>query len=222
MKWLCTSAALLFSIPGVAEPQPALSFQHEVLPETQLDPDQLDNLIAPIALYPDRVLLLALTAAGHLDQLAEANRHVLSGDTTPISELDPSVSALMALPNVISILTQNPHWTDQLGRAYLNQTKDLYDASQRMRAWADALEILGSSPEQLVSKTVAGDESTIQIQPADSTMVYIPVYNPLSVWGKAKNGRYPNLYYPGESYAGIGPEYHFWPGVDVGTLLSSD
>jgi hypothetical protein len=222
MRWLSISAAVLFSIPGFAQRQPAVFHQELILPTTELDSDQLDNLIAPIALYPDRVLLLALNAAEYPAQLAEANRHILHGDKTSVSDWDPSINALLVLPNVISILAQNPQWTIELGRVYINQRQDLYDASQRMRAWADAFGILGSSAEQLVSKTVTGDDTSIQIRPADSTMIFIPVYNPLFVWGNAKNGRYPNLYYPGESYAGVRPEYHFWPGVDVGTSLTSD
>jgi hypothetical protein len=223
MKWISVSAALLFIIPGFAQTQPAVSSLHDLgLPAAALDANQLDNLIAPIALYPDRVLLLALNAAEYPAQLAEANRHVLHGDTTSVGDWDPSVSALLVLPNVISILTQNPQWTNELGRAYVNQPQDLYDASQRMRVRADALGVLVSSAEQLVSKSAAGDDTSIKIQSMDSAMIFIPVYNPLSVWGKPKNGRYPNLYYPGESYAGVSPEYHFWPGVDVGTSLTSD
>jgi hypothetical protein len=222
MKWLFIPTALLFSIQGFAQTRPDVSFYREPALPAALDPNQLDNLIAPIALYPDRVLVLALNASQYPDQLAEANRHLLHGDTTSVSDWDPSVNALMMLPNVVSILTQNPPWTYELGRAYLNQRQDLYDASQRMRARADALGILGSSAEQLVSRTVAGDNTLIQIQPMDSTMIFIPVYNPLFVWGNAKKGRYPNLYYPVESYAGVSPAYHFWPGVDVGTSLASD
>jgi hypothetical protein len=196
---------------AVAAPFPV---QNDPLNAPRLDPDQLDNLIAPVALFPDPVLRVVLTGSAHPDQLGEAQSsiHAHANGLSNGSNWDDSVRGLATFPNVVGLLSQDPTWTSQLGVAYGSQPDDVMDAVQRMRARARAMGWLSSSAEQ----TVTGPNDAIQIQPADPRVIYIPVYDPQSVWGRPALGNYPRLFYPGESYAGIGPGLRFLPGVEVG------
>jgi hypothetical protein len=185
-----------------------------------LSPDQLDNLVAPIALYPDPLLAQVLAASTYPLEIIEAQQWLnqnrgLSGqaliDAAKRQNWDPSVAALVAFPDALTLLSGDIQWTTDLGNAFLAQQADVMSAIQRMRARAEQNGRLQSTAQQ----TVTGDPGAIQIQPANPQVVYVPVYNPVYVWGPPDWGAYPALWYPPVSY-GCG----FGVGVLLGGLFA--
>jgi len=154
----------------------------------QLTYDQLDQLVAPIALYPDALVAQILAAATYAPQVVEADRFVRRNAGMPPAELarlaneqpwDPSVKALVAFPSVLSQLDRNLDWTTRLGNAYYNQPQDVMTAVQAMRSRAYAAGTLRSTPQQ----TVVYEPSDIVIRPVNPAVVYVPAYDPWVVYG---------------------------------------
>jgi hypothetical protein len=155
---------------------------------TPLTPEQLQQLVAPIALYPDSLVAQILAASTYPEQVVEADRWVqanpnLKGDdfakAVDQQNWDPSVKALTAFPSVLANMDKNISWTSSLGDAYYNQEQDVMDAIQVMRQKAEEAGNLKTTPQQVV--TTQG--STIIIQPANPTVVYVPAYNPWVIYG---------------------------------------
>ncbi len=189
-----------------------------------LSPDQLSNLVAPIALYPDNLLGQVLAAATYPLEIAEAQQFLqqnpnLRGqqliDAAKQQNWDPSVQALVAFPDVMTMLSRDIRWTTDLGNAFLAQQSDVMNAIQAMRARAQQNGRLQSTPQENVTTQYDNGQNAIQIQPTDPNMVYVPQYNPAYVWGPPLYGAYPPLYYPPVSY-GCG----FDAGVFLGGLFS--
>jgi hypothetical protein len=154
----------------------------------QLSYDQMDQLVAPIALYPDALVAQILAAATYAPQVVEADRFVQRNAGLPPAELarmadsqpwDPSIKALVALPSVLSQLDRNLDWTTRLGAAYYNQPQDVMSAVQAMRGRAYAAGTLRSTPQQAVVYAPAD----IVIRPANPAVVYVPAYDPWVVYG---------------------------------------
>ena len=185
----------------------------------QQTPEQLQRLVAPIALYPDSLVAQILTAATFPDEVVEADRWVqanpdLKGDAlgkaVDQQPWDPSVKALAAFQSVLGNMDKNLSWTSSLGDAYYNQQQDVMDAVQVMRRKAQAAGNLKNTPQQ----TVTAQGSEIDIQPADPEIVYVPAYDPWLVYGGpvvAWPGWYP---YPGIWYGG--PYLNFGVGFGIG------
>ena len=153
-----------------------------------LSPDQLDQLVAPIALYPDSLVAQVLAASTYPTQVREADQFVQSQAGAPPDQIaqevngqpwDPSVKALCAFPSVLSNMDRNLDWTTQLGNAYYNQPQDVMNAVQAMRQQAYTRGDLRSSP-QLAVTYAPGD---IVIAPANPAVVYVPYYDPWAIWG---------------------------------------
>jgi hypothetical protein len=188
-------------------------------PYTQQTTEQLQQLVAPIALYPDSLVAQILAASTFPDQVVEADRWVqaypdLKGDALgqAVDQLpwDPSVKALMAFPSVLGNMDKNLSWTSSLGDAYYNQQQDVMDAVQVMRQRAQEAGNLQTTPQQ----TVTTQDSTIIIEPASPEVVYVPAYDPWVVYGGpivAWPGWYP---YPGIWYGG--PYLSFGVGFGIG------
>jgi hypothetical protein len=188
-------------------------------PYTQQTPEQLQQLVAPIALYPDSLVAQILAASTFPDQVVEADRWVqanpnLQGDAlgkaVDQQPWDPSVKALAAFPSVLGNMDKNLSWTSSLGDAYYNQQGDVMDAVQVMRRRAQAAGDLKTTPQQNV--TTQG--STVEIQPANPEVVYVPAYDPWLVYGNpivAWPGWYP---YPGIWFGG--PYLNFGVGFGIG------
>ncbi len=188
-------------------------------PYTQQTPDQLQQLVAPIALYPDSLVAQILAASTFPDQVVEADRWVqahpgLQGDAlgqaVDQEPWDPSVKALTAFPSVLGNMDKNLSWTSSLGDAYYNQQQDVMDAIQAMRQRAQGAGNLRTTPQQVV--TTQGP--TVVIQPANPEVVYVPAYDPWVVYGgpiMAWPGWYP---YPGIWYGG--PYLSFGIGFGIG------
>ena len=188
-------------------------------PYTTQTPEQIQQLVAPIALYPDSLVAQILAASTFPEQVVEADRWVqahpdLQGDAlgqaVDQQSWDPSVKALTAFPSVLGNMDKNLSWTSSLGDAYYNQQQDVTDAVQVMRQRAQQSGNLKSTPQQ----TVTTQGSTVVIQPADPQIVYVPAYNPWVVYG-GPIGPWPGWYpYPGIWYGG--PYLSFGVGFGIG------
>jgi hypothetical protein len=187
-----------------------------------LAPQQLDTLVAPVALYPDRLLGQIMAASTYPLEIAEAAQWLqqnprLQGpqliDAARQQNWDPSVQALVVFPDVLTRLASDIRWTTDLGNAFLAQQADVMNAVQRMRARAEASGKLRSNGQQTVTNETQGDQSAIDIQPADPEVVYVPYYNPEYIWGPPVYG-----YYPPWDYldVGFGFGYGFGPGIYLG------
>ena len=154
----------------------------------QLQFAELDQLVAPIALYPDALVAQILAASTYGPQVVEAQSFVVRNGGAPPQELarivdvqpwDPSVKALTAFPTILSNLSANYTWTTRLGDAYFNQPQDVMAAVQTMRQRAYAAGTLRNSPQE----TVVYSPGNIVIAPITPDIVYVPVYNPWVVYG---------------------------------------
>ncbi len=185
----------------------------------QRTPEQLQQLVAPIALYPDALVAQILAAAAYPDQVVEEDRWLQQhtdlkgkklGEEVDKQPWDPSVKALTEFPSVLANMDKNLAWTSSLGDAYVNQPTDVTNAVQVMRGRAEQAGNLKSTDQEKVSKQGA----TIVIEPANPQVVYVPEYDPWLVYG-APIGIWPGWYaYPG-LYIGV-PGIAFGVGFGIG------
>jgi hypothetical protein len=178
-------------------------------PSAQQSPQELQQLVAPIALYPDALVAQVLAASTYPAEIVEADRWIESHSNVKGEELakevdkqswDPSVKALTQFPSVLENMDKNLAWTSSLGDAYANQQQDVTDAVQAMRQQAHKAGHLNSNEQEKVST----QDNTIVIEPANPEMVYVPAYDPWLVYGEpivAYPGWYP---VPGVFLAGAG------------------
>ncbi len=185
----------------------------------QQTPEQLQQLVAPIALYPDALVAQILAAATYPDQVVEAERWMQQhpdlkdkqlGDEVNKQPWDPSVKALVEFPSVLANMDKNLSWTSSLGDAYVNQQQEVMDSIQVMRDRAQKAGNLNSTSQEKVSK----QGKTIVIEPADPEVVYVPEYDPWLAYGEPI-GIWPGWYsYPGLFLAG--PGIGFGVGFGIG------
>ena len=216
--------ALLFAmwplnLPAFQDAQAPAPIATSAPAYAQQTPQQLQQLVAPIALYPDSLVAQILAGSTFPDQVVLAERWVqahsdLKGDAlgqaVDQQPWDPSIKALAAFPSVLGNMDKNLSWTSSLGDAYYNQQQGVMNAVQVMRQRAQAAGNLKSTPQQ----TVQAQDSTIVIQPASPDVVYVPAYDPWVVYGDpilAWPGWYP---YPGIWYDG--PFLSFGLGFGIG------
>ena len=209
---MLTCAVLLAQDPPAQQPPPP--------PAPVLTPEQLDTLVAPVALYPDPLLSQVLAASTYPLEVVEANQWLLQNknlkgqpllDAARQQNWDASVQALVALPDVLTRLNQDVRWTTDLGNAFLAQQADVMAAVQRMRGKAEAAGKLKSDKQMTVTEKSENGQNAIEIEPADPQVIYVPTYNPEWVWGPPVWGVYPPLFYPG-----IGIGFGFGPGIYIG------
>jgi hypothetical protein len=229
-KQILVTVALLFATwpqnlaayPDPQEQSPAPPSAQASAPQpayTQQTPEQLQQLVAPIALYPDSLVAQILTASTYPEQVVEADRFLQAHPDLKDDALaqavnqqrwDPSVKALTAFPSVLGNMDKNLSWTSSLGDAYYNQQQDVMGAVQVMRQKAQQTGNLKSTPQQ----TVSADGPTIMIQPADPQVVYVPAYDPWAVYGYPI-APWPYWYpYPGIWFGG--PYLSFGVGFGIG------
>jgi len=147
-----------------------------------LSPADLDQLLGPIALYPDPLLSELLPAAEFPSEIVLADRYVQSGGDPNLIDQQPwddSVKALARYPSVLKWMDDNLAWTTAVGQAFENQSQDVMDSVQRLRAQASALGNLQSTPQENV---VPDSDGTIEILPANPDEIYVPVYQPSEVF----------------------------------------
>lgn len=193
--------------------------------EAAFSNEQLEQLVAPVALYPDSLLMQILMAATYPLEVIEAERWIskqpgLQGDALDKAMLDkdwdPSVKSLCALPDVLKQMSDNLDWTQDLGDAFLVQQNDLLDTVQRMRGIAYDAGNLKSSEQQVVTQN---PDKIIVIEQPSPEVIYVPTYSPTVVYGPAWG--YPRYYYPGWYYPPA-PGYgliSFGVGVAVGAAI---
>ncbi|WP_424626685.1 DUF3300 domain-containing protein [Achromobacter marplatensis] len=187
--WLCLGLAVC--LPAVAQ--------------TKLDNGQLDQLMAPIALYPDSLLSQILMGATYPDDIAAAAKwsaaHTSESGDKAVKAVegetwDPSVKSLVAFPSVMDLMGRQPDWVKSVGDAFLAQPDGVMDSVQRLRAQAQKAGNLKSTPQQKVTSSTTDNKTVVVIEPADPQVVYVPSYNPTVVYGAWAYPSYPPYYYP--------------------------
>ena len=189
-------------------PESASTQQVATAPEDQdagkLPPDQLDSLVAPIALYPDPMLAQVLAASTYpleiiqLQQWLGKNKDLKDKalvDAVSKQPWDPSIQGLAALPDVVKRLANDLQWTTDLGNAFLAQQSDVMDAVQRMRKKAKDAGNLKSTEQQKVETKVVESKQVIVVEQANPQVIYVPTYNPTVVYGPPVYP-YPPIVYP--------------------------
>lgn len=185
-----------------------------------MPPEQLDNLVAPIALYPDPLLGQVLAASTYPLEVVEAEQWLQQNGNLHGQDLinaareqnwDPSVQAIVAFPDVLAMLNRDVRWTTDLGNAFLAQQQDVMAAVQRMRQRAEANGRLSSNADQTVTTDTQNGQSAVVIEPANPQYIYVPEYNPDYIWGPPAWGYYPPLWYPPVSFG-----FGFYPGIYLG------
>jgi len=185
---------------------------------------QLDAMVAPIALYPDKLLAQVFMASTYPGDVADAvawskANPKATGDAA-VKQVadqpwDPSVQSLAAFPPVLGLLGSDPGWVQNLGDAVLAQPKDVMDAVQRLRHKAQAAGSLAQNEHQQVKSEpapVAGEPETIVLESSNPEEVYVPSYDPNAAYGEWEDTQYP----PPAYYA---PQPAWYPGAVLGTAM---
>jgi len=214
MKWrylLAVPLALMPLAPAVVLAQQPPAAQDGA---PALSRAELEQILAPIALYPDELLTQVLVASTYPLEVVMASRWLQQGNNKSLKgdpllqalnsqDWDPSVKSLVPFPDVVNTMSTQLDWTQKLGDAFLAQESDVLAAVQSLRARAQAAGSLQTNAQQVVSK----DADAIVIAPAQPSVVYVPAYNPTVVYGTWPYASYPPVYYPPP------------PGAYVGTAL---
>jgi hypothetical protein len=203
----------------VSTPPPAQASPGEVPLDVQQPPQELDQLVAPIALYPDELVAQVLAAATYPTEVVEAERWLqahpeLEGDAlakaVDTQPWDSSVKSLVQFPPVLAMMDKNLSWTSSLGEAYMDDSQAVMGAVQEMRAQAQRAGNLKSTPQE----NVTDEGQAIVIEPAEPDVVYVPEYDPWLVYGE------PLAFYPGwVTVPGLffeGPGIYFGLGIGIG------
>jgi hypothetical protein len=218
MLFVVIAMSWSFASPSVAQPANAASNAPSNPPS--LKPEELDQLVAPIALYPDNLLSEVLMASTYPLEIIQADRWInqykdLKGAALKAAvdkqTWDDSVKSLVATPAVVDMMSSKIDWTQKLGNAVIAQQADVMDAVQRLRAKAEANDKLKTTKEQTVTVSQNQGRRVIAIAPADPETMYVPYYDPGVVYGPWPYPAYPPYYWPPPGYiaggiiaAGIG------------------
>ena len=200
--------AIVFLVPFMAMAQ-SQSPPPPAADQQLLKAEELDALVAPIALYPDTLLAQVLMASTYPLEVVQADRWStenknLKGDQLKAAaekqSWDDSIKALVATPSVLTMMSTKLDWTQKLGDAVLAQQPDLMDAVQRLRAKAQANKKLSSTKEQKVTVSQQQNKQYIAIEPTNPETVYVPYYEPSVVYGTWPYPAYPPYYFPAPPY----------------------
>lgn len=227
--------AILLFVPFAATAQ-----QPTTAPtQPQLKPAELDQLLAPVALYPDPLLSEILIASTYPLEVVQADRWAKSNKTFTGETLtaalgkqswDDSVKSLVQVPSVLTMMSEQLDWTQKLGDAVLGQQTDVMDAIQRLRTRAQANGKLESTKEQTVTVKTEGQKQYVAIEPASPNEIYVPYYEPAVVYGDWPYPDYAPYYFPppagyfargalatGIAFAAaVAVRYAFWSNCDWG------
>jgi Protein of unknown function (DUF3300) len=209
----CLIATLLVAPPGLIAQQAeqAAVFKQE----------ELDQLLAPIALYPDSLIAQILMGSTFPLEVVQADRFAkenanLKGDALTEAlesqNWDPSVKSLVNFPQVLTMMSEKLDWTQKLGNAFLAQQKPVMDTIQSLRAKAQAAGNLKTTKEQ----TVIVEQKIIKIESASPQVIYVPTYNPAVVYGAWAYPAYPPYYYYPPGYVATTAAVSFASGVAMG------
>ena len=159
--------------------------------EASWTPDALEKLVAPIALYPDQLVGQILTASVNSQEVLDGGNWLLQNQDLKGDQLDaaaqkagfgPAMRALVQFPTVVDMMCQQIDWTRQLGAAFTSDQTSVLDAVQSLRARAERVGNLKSTPQQKVETKSDGGKTVIEVQPAEPTVIYVPQYNPEVVY----------------------------------------
>jgi hypothetical protein len=231
-------AALAVPIALSGAPLPVSAQERQGQPQAQQQPltqQQLQQLVAPVALYPDALLAQILTASTYPLEVTMAARWSeknpnLKGaaleDAMQKESWDPSVKGLTSVPQVLAMMNDKLDWASQLGEAFLAQPDDVQTAIQALRKQAEATGNLKSGKEQKVSRVAppprtdyVGPPEYIAIEPVEPDYIYVPVYDPVIVYGSGfwSPAYVPFFWYP--PWWTIGPAFGFGAALFVGPAL---
>jgi hypothetical protein len=194
-------ASLLAQAPPPADAKTAAAPAEAA---AKLPPEQLESLVAPIALYPDPLLAQTLAASTYPLEIVQLYQWLAKNTTLKDKALadavakqpwDPAVQSMAAFPDAVKRLAEDIQWTTDLGNAFLAQQSDVMDAVQRMRKKAKDNNALASSEQQKVETKVIETKEVIVIEPAKPEVIYVPSYSPTYVYGPPVYP-YPPIYYP--------------------------
>jgi hypothetical protein len=225
---------LALACAGLIAPGDAALLSQEPTPvpsapeQAKLPADQLDSLVAPIALYPDPLLAQTLAASTYPLEIIQLQQWLAKNpdlkdkalaDALAKQPWDPSVQSMAAFPDLVKRLADDVSWTADLGNAFLAQQSDVMDAVQRMRKKAKDKGTLTSNEQQKVETEVVQKKEVIVIQPSNPDVIYVPSYSPSVVYGPPIYP-YPSIYYPyypvGAAFISFGVGFAmgaFWGGV---------
>jgi hypothetical protein len=159
--------------------------------EAAWSPDAIDELVAPIALYPDQLVGQILAASVNSQEVLDAGNWLLQNETLKGDQLDaaavkagfgPAVRALVQFPTVVDMMCQEIDWTRQVGAAFTSDQKAVLDAVQRLRAQAADVGNLTTTPQQTVERKTEEGKEIVEVKPADPKVVYVPQYDPSMVY----------------------------------------
>jgi hypothetical protein len=216
MKALFAALAVVAAfgtVPGIVAQSLAQQPATGTAQANSLKPEQLDQLVAPIALYPDALLSEVLMASTYPLEVVQAERWVKANPGLKDDALktavdkepwDGSVKSLIATPSVLEMMSTRLDWTQKLGDAVIAQQADVMDAIQRLRGKAQANNKLNSTKEQKVTVRQEQGRQVIAIEPTDPDTMYVPYYDPGVVYGDWPYPAYPPYYWPAPGYIAAG------------------
>jgi hypothetical protein len=200
---------------------PLRAFAQDQPAERRFGQEELGQMLAPIALYPDSLLAQILMAATYplevvqADRWAKANRNLQGdqlNDALDNKNWDPSVKALVPFPQVLAMMSERLEWTQKLGDAFLDQEDEVMDTVQELRARAQAAGNLRDTQQQ----RVIAEEGSIVIEPVQPEVVYVPVYDPFVIYGPWWYPAFPPFFFPPPPGVIIVRGLGFWPRIVVG------
>ena len=212
---------LLAAPPAVLTQQPAAAPAQQPAAPPTLKQEELDQILAPIALYPDSLIAQILMASTFPLEVVQAERFAkqnasLKGEALTkqleSQSWDASVKSLVNFPQVLTMMNEKLDWTQKLGDAFIAQQKPVLDTIQSLRAKAQAAGNLKTTKEQ----TVIVEQKIIKIEPADPQVIYVPTYNPTVVYGAWAYPAYPPYYYYPPGYVATRTAFAFASGVALG------
>jgi Protein of unknown function (DUF3300) len=193
-------------------------------PAPKIPNDQLDSLVAPIALYPDPLLAQVLVASTYPLEIMQLQQWLTKNpglkdkalsDAVIKENWDPSIQSMAALPDVVKRLSDDVKWTTDLGNAFLAQESDVMDAVQRMRVKAQGAGNLKSNEQMKVETQTVESKTVVVIEQTNPQVVYVPTYNPVVVYGPPVYP-YPPIYYPPPGAYIAGAAISFGVGLAIG------
>lgn len=204
--------------------QSPLGFQQLAQAPQAYQPQQLDQLLAPIALYPDPLLAQVLMASTYPLEVVEAARWMQQGNNASLTgaqlegalsamDWDPSVKSLAPFPQVLQMMNANLEWTEALGNAFVAQQADVTTSVQRLRQQAMAAQTLQTTAQE----TIFIQGGMVLIEPTNPQIVYVPYYDPALVYGRWAYPDYPPVYFPPSPRYGFvtGPGIYFGLGFGI-------
>jgi hypothetical protein len=206
-KFLVPALALFVAVPLVLAPVPASAQDTALKKDVTFSKEELDQILAPIALYPDDLLSNVLMASTYPLEVVQAARWVKLPDNANLKgekltkaleqkHWAPSVKSLVPFPEVLEMMSEQLEWTQKLGDAILADEAAVMDQIQFLREKADEAGHLKSNEHQRVTRKGSGGSRYIHVEPADPEIVYVPVYEPTVVYGSWWYPAYPPYYWP--------------------------